>query len=104
MVAGKDTFIDHLLELNGFKNAFAQEESRYPEVSLEQIEKKGVKLLLLSTEPFPFKRKHVEQLKKEVTGSYIRIVDGEFFSWYGSRLIAAFGYFRELQKEVQALG
>lgn len=104
MVAGKDTFIDHLLELNGFKNAFSKEESRYPEVSLEQIEKKGVELLLLSTEPFPFKRKHVEQLKKEVTGSYIRIVDGEFFSWYGSRLIAAFGYFRELQKEVQALG
>ena len=104
MVVGNDTFIDHLLELNKFKNVFSEEESRYPEIELEQLEEKGVEFVFLSTEPFPFKDSHKEQLKKEVVKPGILIVDGEFFSWYGSRLIAAFGYFRELQKEVHAFG
>ncbi|WP_029038828.1 ABC transporter substrate-binding protein [Salinimicrobium xinjiangense] len=97
MVAGKDTFIDHLLELNRFKNVFSEGDSRYPEISLEQLRQKKVELLLLSTEPFPFKEKDKETLKKEVGMDGVHIVDGEYFSWYGSRLRAAFQYFREFQ-------
>ncbi|WP_037325239.1 ABC transporter substrate-binding protein [Salinimicrobium terrae] len=97
MVAGRDNFIDHLLELNRFKNVFSGEDSRYPEIELEQLEQKQVELLLLSTEPFPFKSKDKEELKKEVGINEIHIVDGEYFSWYGSRLTAAFAYFRKLQ-------
>ena len=96
MVAGKDTFIDHLLELNRFKNAFLEEDSRYPEIELEQLEQKKVELVLLSTEPFPFKKGDKDLLKRKVSMA-VHIVDGEFFSWYGSRLSAAFAYFRELQ-------
>ncbi|WP_324721807.1 helical backbone metal receptor [Salinimicrobium sp. HB62] len=97
MVAGKDTFIDHLLELNRFRNVFSEEDSRYPEVALEQLEEKNVELVLLSTEPFPFKNKDKDSLKRKVGMSSVHIVDGEFFSWYGSRLSAAFAYFRKLQ-------
>lgn len=97
MVAGKDTFIDHLLELNRFENVFSDEDSRYPEINLEQLEQREVELVLLSTEPFPFKLKDKEALKKEVRLDRVHIVDGEYFSWYGSRLSAAFNYFRELQ-------
>ncbi|UZH54599.1 ABC transporter substrate-binding protein [Salinimicrobium tongyeongense] len=97
MVAGKDTFIDHLLKLNRFKNAFLEEDSRYPEIALNELEKKEVEVLLLSTEPFPFKEKDIEALKKEVRVGCIQIVDGEYFSWYGSRLTAAFNYFRKVQ-------
>ncbi|MHA6279771.1 ABC transporter substrate-binding protein [Salinimicrobium sp. CAU 1759] len=97
MVAGRDTFIDHLLKLNRFKNVFLEEDSRYPEIELEQLERKKVELVLLSTEPFPFKSKDKDSLKKEVRISSVHIVDGEFFSWYGSRLATAFAYFRELQ-------
>lgn len=103
MVVGNDTFIDHLLQLNNFQNVFSEEASRYPEIKLEQLEEKEVELVLLSTEPFPFKKSHCEQLKKELTKPDILLVDGQFFSWYGTRLLAAFGYFRELQREIYNL-
>lgn len=96
MVAGNDNFIDHLLELNRFKNVFSERDSRYPEIHLEELKKENVELLLLSTEPFPFKKSDKEALKKEVGMEAVYIVDGEYFSWYGSRLTGAFRYFREL--------
>lgn len=96
MVAGKDTFIDHLLQVNNFKNVFTGEDSRYPEINLGDLRQKKVDWVFLSTEPFPFAEKHVEALKSEVGPARVQIVDGEYFSWYGSRLTAAFTYFRQL--------
>lgn len=97
MVAGRDTFIDHLLELNRFKNVFSANNSRYPEINLEQLEQKEVELVLLSTEPFPFREKDKKAFQKKGELCMVHIVDGEYFSWYGSRLLAAFAYFRQLQ-------
>ncbi|MCY2688479.1 ABC transporter substrate-binding protein [Salinimicrobium sp. TH3] len=97
MVAGKDTFIDHLLELNRFKNAFSGEDSRYPEIVMHQLEQRKVELVLLSTEPFPFRSRDRDTFKEDVKMDRVHIVDGEYFSWYGSRLISAFAYFRKLQ-------
>lgn len=94
MVAGKDTFINYLLELNRFKNVY-KELGRYPEINMRLEE--NVNLVLLSSEPFPFKEKHVEQLYKHYTSAKIQLVDGEMFSWYGSRLIQAFNYFKTLR-------
>lgn len=102
MVAGKDTFIDHLLGLNHFHNAFLEGNSRYPEIDLKEISEKKVDLLLLSTEPFPFKEKDAEALKKEVKYAQVQIVDGEYFSWYGSRLTTAFEYFRKLHSVISS--
>lgn len=97
MVAGKDTFIDHLLSLNQLENIFTEEISRYPEIALSQLRSKNVELVLLSTEPFPFKERHKEELQKLLGNSEIQIVDGEAFSWYGSRMIKSFKYFRKIQ-------
>jgi len=91
MAAGNDTFIDALLLLNNFRNIIL--ENRYPEVSIEQLLEAD--LVLLSTEPFPFKESDVSELKNQLNCE-VRWVDGEYFSWYGSRLEAAFGYFRTL--------
>ena len=90
MVAGKDTFIDEMLKLNGFDNVFKM--NRYPETDLEELKKLDIELCLLSSEPFPFEEKHVplfQQVAQEV-----QIVDGEYFSWYGSRLLKAMDYFK----------
>ncbi|WP_037315459.1 ABC transporter substrate-binding protein [Salegentibacter sp. Hel_I_6] len=92
MVAGKDTFIDELLKLNKFENVFI--ESRYPETTLEELKAKNPDLLLLSSEPFPFKEKHKEYFS--TLNAEIKLVDGEYFSWYGSRLIAAIDYFKTI--------
>jgi len=97
MAAGKDTFINYLLEMNGFQNIFTNNESRYPEVELQELVKAD--LILLSSEPFPFKQKHIDEISTR-TKAKIMLVDGEYFSWYGSRLLGAFDYFTKLQKEL----
>ena len=93
MVAGKDTFIDELLKLNKFENVF--KESRYPETTLEELKNKNPDLILLSSEPFPFKKKHKKYFAP--LNAEIKLVDGEYFSWYGSRLVEAIDYFKTLR-------
>lgn len=93
MLAGKQTFINSLLRLNKFKNIIEDPYSRYPEIRLEKLE--AADLVLLSSEPFPFKPKHVLALQQELDVE-VKLVDGAFFSWYGSRLEHAFTYFKSL--------
>lgn len=93
MAAGSDTFINSLLLLNNFQNIIS--EKRYPKISIEQL--READLVLLSTEPFPFKESDVSELKNQIN-SEVRIADGEYFSWYGSRLEKAFGYFKTLHE------
>ena len=93
MVAGTGTFIDTMLTLNGFKNVFQQD--RYPATSLEELKNLSLDMILLSSEPFPFKEAHKKQLQEKL-GIEVHMVDGEYFSWYGSRLQGAFEYFRSL--------
>ena len=94
MAAGKDTFIDDMLKRCGFSNAIAQ--PRYPELSPEAIRELNPDLVFLSSEPFPFSEKHVEELNTLLPDSRIALVDGEMFSWYGSRLLLAPDYFTNL--------
>ena len=99
MVAGRDTFINHLLELNQLENIFLDQESRYPEIDTDDLKNKEVDLILLSSEPFPFGEKHKLEFQKMGDRCDVYLVDGEYFSWYGSRLLAAFAYFRGLQSK-----
>lgn len=95
MAAGQGTFIDHMLTLNKYENVF-KDNLRYPETTLEEIKKLNPDLLLLSSEPFPFKREHIDEIKKIMPSTTVELVDGEYFSWYGSRLLDAFIYFKSL--------
>ncbi|NAS32583.1 ABC transporter substrate-binding protein [Flavobacteriaceae bacterium R38] len=97
MVTAGTTFINHLLKLNGFENVYS-DEKRYPEVNIKKMkEESDPELVLLSSEPFPFKEKHVSEVEKYLPDSKVILVDGEYFSWYGSRLINAFQYFKQLR-------
>ena len=102
MTAGGDTFIHSMMEAAGFKNIFFDKD-RYPEIFIDDLrtdpehESKGCQLLLLSSEPFPFKQKHVDELQPLLPNTKILLVDGEMFSWYGSRLLLAPGYFKQLR-------
>jgi ABC-type Fe3+-hydroxamate transport system substrate-binding protein len=95
MAAGGGTFINDMVQRCGFKNVFADRD-RYPGISLEQLQTANPELILLSSEPYPFKEKHIEEFQTKIPGAKIALVDGEMFSWYGSRLQQAPGYFREL--------
>lgn len=99
MVAANNTFINHLLELNKFENIFANEK-RYPKIDINEVSKKKPEFILLSSEPFPFKEKHILEIKEYTSNSTPILVDGEYFSWYGSRLLKAFDYFKELHNRI----
>jgi ABC-type Fe3+-hydroxamate transport system substrate-binding protein len=91
MAAGGDTFINDIMNRCGFDNVL-KDFKRYPEITVEQLLLLDCQLLLLSSEPFPFEEKHVQELQKQLPDTQIVLVDGEMFSWYGSRLLFASGY------------
>jgi ABC-type Fe3+-hydroxamate transport system substrate-binding protein len=95
LAVGGGTFIHAMLEASGLKNIY-RHLTRYPEIQLANLEKLNCELLLLSTEPYPFAQKHVEELQKNLPGMKIMLVDGEMFSWYGSRLIHSAEYFKKI--------
>lgn len=100
MVAGNNTFINHLLELNNFQNIYSNKQ-RYPEINLDEITKNdALDFILLSSEPYPFKEKHISEISKYYKNSQTILVDGEMFSWYGSRLLKAFDYFIQLHRSI----
>lgn len=95
MVAASDTFIDFMLGEAGFNNVFKNEQ-RYPEIELSNSNLNEADAIFLSSEPFPFKNKHIIELQTWFPHKTIKIVNGEMFSWYGSRLQQAFKYFESL--------
>jgi ABC-type Fe3+-hydroxamate transport system substrate-binding protein len=101
MTIGHGTFIQDMLRQAGFANVF-QSRSRYPEVSPEEIRQANPQVVLLSSEPYPFGEKHLAAFRELSPGALVKLVDGEMFSWYGSRLRLAPAYFARLRREVAA--
>lgn len=100
MVAGSNTFINDMLIRCGLQNVFADANGRYPEITSAQIKEANPKVILLSSEPYPFKEKHIQELQALCPDAKIMLADGELFSWYGSRLLHAPDYFRKLKAEI----
>ena len=100
MLAGNHTFISDVLSHCGFQNVVNGIDQRYPEVSIEKIKELKPDVLLLSSEPFPFKDFHAAALQTE-TGIRTELVDGEIFSWYGSRMLKIPDYLIQLKQRLQ---
>jgi len=101
MVAGGNTFIDEMLKLNKFENIYENREERYPEVIIQKMRIQGdPDLVLLSSEPFPFSDEHAFELGRFTHHAKTVFVDGEMFSWYGSRIVKAFAYFKKLHESI----
>lgn len=99
MAAGGDTFINDILKAAGFKNIFA-DQLRYPAITVDDLVKNNCRLLLLSSEPYPFKQKHINELQQQLPNTKILLADGEMFSWYGSRLLLAADYLNNMLREL----
>ena len=100
MVAGSENFIDEMLKLNHFQNIYS--EPRYPEIVIENLKEDGdPEIVFLSSEPYPFKDEHAIEIGHH-TNAPIFFVDGEMFSWYGTRLLKAFEYFRNLHQRLNS--
>lgn len=101
MTVGNDTFISSMMERCNFENVFADLPDRYPVVTVAQISSAKPEIILLSSEPFPFAEKHIAGFQKICPYAKIMLVDGEYFSWYGSRLAGAPEYLRKVVNEVE---
>ncbi|PKQ65740.1 hypothetical protein BZG02_01665 [Labilibaculum filiforme] len=96
MVAGRDTFINSMLEKCGFTNAIENDDSRYPQLSPEEIQAINPDLIFLSSEPFSFSQQHIPEIQSLLPNTKIELVDGEMFSWFESHLLKASSYFNDL--------
>ena len=96
MVSGGDTFINTMIEEAGFENTF-KSELRYLEIDLSHVKLQLADYVFLSSEPFPFKEKHIEEIKDRLPNKKILLVHGEYFSWYGSRMKGAYQYFETIE-------
>jgi ABC-type hemin transport system substrate-binding protein len=99
MTVGNDTFVHSMLEILGYYNVFSAHK-RYPELSDEDIRNAQPDFVFLSSEPFPFKQKHQARLKILCPNAQIVLVDGEAFSWYGSRMLHSVSYFCSLKAQL----
>jgi ABC-type Fe3+-hydroxamate transport system substrate-binding protein len=101
MAAGRNTFIHAMLDCCGFTNVITGENLRYPELTEKELIDYQPDCLLLSSEPFPFKETHIDYFKSILPNAKITLVDGEAFSWYGSRLLKATNVFEKLIKKLK---
>ncbi|MFN7118362.1 MAG: ABC transporter substrate-binding protein [Saprospiraceae bacterium] len=99
MIAGNATFIHEMLQRAGFDNAF-KHLSRYPEITLDELVAANPEVILLSSEPYPFKDQHFAMFQQVCPLAVVQLVDGELFSWYGSRLLHSAAYFRRLYQDI----
>ncbi len=95
MCAGGDTFISDMISKMGWTNVLA-DKMRYPEITLEELKNKAIDVVLLSSEPYPFKDTHIAEIKATLPQAEVKLVDGEMMSWYGSRMLLAVDYVKGL--------
>ena len=99
MTIRNDTYIHNVMSRYNLANIFC-DQTRYPTISYEELSEFSPELILLSSEPFPFKEKHISDLQKVCPDSTIELVNGEWFSWYGSRMIPAFEELNSWRKKL----
>jgi len=99
MTVGRDTYIHSTLKNCNLENVYG-DQTRYPKTSMSELHRKNPELILLSSEPYPFKEKHQAEIQKEFSKSRVLLVDGEWFSWYGSRMLKSFKKMNSFRKAI----
>ncbi|MGN8225277.1 helical backbone metal receptor [Gracilimonas sp. BCB1] len=94
MTVGSDTYIHDVLHKYGLDNVYGLHK-RYPKTYLDELSAHSPELILLSSEPYPFKEKHIDEIKEVCPDFRVVLINGEWFSWYGSRMIKAFSFLNE---------
>ncbi len=95
MTVGGDTYIHAMMEKAGYINVF-KDINRYPMTDLDEIKALTPDIILLSSEPYFFKEKDKVELEQLCPSQSVKLVNGEIFSWYGSRMRLASDYFKSL--------
>ncbi|MFC2113877.1 ABC transporter substrate-binding protein [Bacteroidota bacterium] len=99
MVAGGDTFVNDVLSKIGFINVF-ENKPRYPKITTRELHDCNADFILLSSEPYPFSSQHIDSFKNCCPGSKVILVNGQFFTWYGNRVLLAVNYFKSIKNVI----
>lgn len=99
MTVGRDTYIHSVLKTWNLENVY-KDHIRYPKTSLDELRKKNPDLILLSSEPYPFKEKHLEEIEDVFPLIRVLLINGEWFSWYGSRMLPSFKKLNAFRKAI----
>jgi hypothetical protein len=94
MAVSPETYISQTLALIGWRTHPLSCAERYPAVELHEFAGR-VDRVLLSSEPYHFKERHLAEVAAAVPGAEVALIDGEMTSWYGSRAIAGLRYLGE---------
>lgn len=101
MTINKDTYIHDIINRCGFINIFSNDKKRYPEIIPQDLIDNSPDVIMLSSEPYPFRDKHIEEVQKICPRARVLLVDGEMFSWYGSRMVHATDYLKKLMQQFE---
>lgn len=91
MSVARDTYISRMLAVFGWDTWPVDSAQRYPTLALEDY-RGAVDRVLLSSEPYPFRDKHLLEVARALPRVPVTLIDGEMVSWYGSRAIAGLRY------------
>ena len=99
MTVARDTYISRTLALAGWDTVTVDATARYPEVHLDAALLRETELVMLSSEPYRFRARHVAELRAlpVMRGKAAALIDGTMISWYGSRAIAGMDYLRRFR-------
>jgi len=91
MTVSRDTYVSRTLDLFGLQTLPESASARYPAISLEESWLRDAEFVLLSSEPYRFREKHLDEIRNALRRP-ARLIDGEMTSWYGSRAIRGLRY------------
>jgi ABC-type Fe3+-hydroxamate transport system substrate-binding protein len=100
MTVSRDTYISRTLALAGLVTLPTDAAARYPEFSMDAPWVRDAQVLLLSSEPYMFRERHVAELSRAFPDKPVQLIDGEMTSWYGSRAIEGLGYLRDFRRSI----
>ena len=97
MTVSRDTYISRTLAAFGMITWPERSEVRYP--AIDEIAGLDVDMVLLPTEPYPFRPRDVNAIAA-LSQKPVRLIDGEMTSWYGSRAIRGLAYLAEFSSSL----
>jgi ABC-type Fe3+-hydroxamate transport system substrate-binding protein len=100
MTVSRDTYISRTLALAGLVTLPVDATARYPEFSMDAPWVRDAQLILLSSEPYMFRVRHVAELSHAFPERPVHLIDGEMTSWYGSRAIEGLAYLRDFRRSI----
>ena len=104
MTVAPVTYIANMLKLVNWHTVPATPRVRYPSLSADELCALAPDLCLLSSEPYPFRDKHIAELQTLLPpATPVRLIDGEMVSWYGSRAILGLTYLASYATQLRAV-